>query len=150
MAEQPTKSRFTSRTLVLLLIPVIAVVQFIFTQAVALLVSAGNVFFRDLGNVARHVLRLWFYLSPGLYAFSRVADSSMGQEHPTLIAVLRLNPFVILFESYRAVIYGTPEGGPPTMPDWGSLAGLLGVSLVILLVATFVFKRVEPTFAKIV
>ena len=35
----------------LLFIPVIAAVQFVFTLGVAFLVAAGNVFFRDLGNV---------------------------------------------------------------------------------------------------
>ena len=44
----------------LLLVPVIAFVQYVFTLGMALLVSAINVFFRDLGNVLRHVLRLWF------------------------------------------------------------------------------------------
>ena len=51
----------------LLLIPVVAVVQFCFTLAVAIALSALNVFYRDIGNLARHVLRLWFYLSPALY-----------------------------------------------------------------------------------
>ena len=59
----------------LLLIPVVAAVQFVFTLAFAYLVAAGNVFFRDLGNVLRHLLRLWFYLSPGLYSL----DPRRGQ-----------------------------------------------------------------------
>ena len=40
----------------------------------SLLVSAGNVFFRDLGNVSRHVLRLWWYLSPGLYSLAALDE----------------------------------------------------------------------------
>src|SRR6266496_3438376 len=47
--------------------PVIAAVQFVFTLAVAVLVSAANVFFRDLGNALGHALRLWWFLSPGLF-----------------------------------------------------------------------------------
>ena len=54
----------------LLLIPVIAGVQFVFTAGCAYLVAAGNVFFRDLGNVEGHVLRLWWFLSPGLYSLA--------------------------------------------------------------------------------
>ena len=56
----------------LLLIPAIAVVQYVFTLAFALAVASVNVFFRDLGNVMRHVLRLWFYLSPALYSISEI------------------------------------------------------------------------------
>jgi lipopolysaccharide transport system permease protein len=131
-----------------LLIPLIAIVQLVFSLGVALLVSTANVFARDVANVSRHVLRLWFYLSPGLYSFTLVADSALGKEHPTLVALLRLNPFVILFESYRAVIYGTAKGGP-YVPDAGPLVGLLLFSIALLLVATAIFKRVEPTVAKV-
>ncbi len=51
----------------LLLIPVVAVVQLVFSLAVAIAVAAINVFYRDMGNLSRHVLRFWFYLSPALY-----------------------------------------------------------------------------------
>ena len=46
------------------------------------LVAAGNVFFRDLGNVSRHVLRLWWYLSPGLYSLAALDELHVFQEHP--------------------------------------------------------------------
>jgi ABC-type polysaccharide/polyol phosphate export permease len=132
----------------LLLIPVIAVVQYVFTLGVALGVASVNVFFRDLGNVLRHVLRLWFYLSPALYSLSRLEDTAFMQANPLLMDLVRLNPFAILFESYRAVIYGTPEGGP-AMPDWSSLAGLLVASIILVGLATVLFKRLEPSFAKV-
>lgn len=135
-------------TLFLLLIPVIAAVQFVFTLAVALLVSAGNVFFRDLGNVVRHVLRLWFYLSPGLYSIALLDDVRLLDQYPILRTFLHANPFTILFEAYRTVIWGTPDG-PPTFPDWGALAVLAVVSFAFLAVATVGFKRLEPNFAKV-
>lgn len=55
---------------VVLVLP-IAGVQLVFSMAVALVLGALNVFVRDVGNISRHVLRLWFYLSPGLYAMSQ-------------------------------------------------------------------------------
>ena len=132
----------------MVLIPVIAVVQYVFTLAVAFAVAAVNVFFRDLGNVLRHLLRLWFYMSPGLYSLSRLDGVSLFQENPWLRDLVAANPFAILFEAYRAVIYGTPEGGR-LLPDWGSLAGLLLVSIVLLALTTVLFKRLEPSFAKV-
>lgn len=132
----------------LLLLPVIAAVQYVFTLAVAILVSAGNVFFRDLGNVIRHILRLWFYLSPGLYSLALLEEVGLFQENPILITIARLNPFAILFEAYRSVVYGTLDG-PPTTPDFAALGALLAVSLGLLAVATVIFKRLEPNFAKI-
>ncbi|MEX1171044.1 MAG: hypothetical protein WEG56_00390 [Chloroflexota bacterium] len=132
----------------LLLVPVIAAVQFVFTLALALLVSAGNVFFRDLGNVARHVLRLWFYLSPGLYSLQVLDRVNLLDEYPVLRVALESNPFAILFEAYRTVIWGTPDG-LPTFPHWEGLVILTVASLAFLSVTTVIFKRLEPNFAKV-
>ena len=132
----------------LLLIPVIAVVQYVFTLGMALLVSAINVFFRDLGNVLRHVLRLWFYLSPALYSMAVLDGSATFQQNPILRTIAHANPFAVLFESYRAVIYGQPEGAPHA-PDWLSLLVLLGASVVLVAIGAIVFKRLEPTYAKV-
>lgn len=124
----------------LILIPVVAVVQLLFSLAVCITVAAINVFFRDVGNIARHFLRLWFYLSPALYSSAQVATITDNQLLADLFA---LNPFATLFESYRNVIYSG------TAPLWGQLLILSGVSLVLIAGATLLFKKVEPTFAKV-
>ena len=124
-----------------LLIPIIAVVQFAFNLALAVGLAAINVFYRDVGNLSRHALRLWFYLSPGLYAVEdlRTATASV----PIIGQILLANPFAILFTAYRDVIYGGQA------PDWTGLGGLLVASVVLLALATVMFKRVEPAFAKV-
>jgi lipopolysaccharide transport system permease protein len=136
-------------TPLILLVPVIAVVQYVFALGSAILVSAANVFFRDLGNVISHVLRLWWFLSPGLYSLDNLKDVALFKEHPNLITIAHLNPLAILFESYRSVIYGSGNGGPPHLPDFGALGGLLVFSLLLVALAAMFFKRVEPTFAKV-
>ena len=133
----------------LLFIPVIAAVQFVFTLAVAFLVAAGNVFFRDLGNVVGHVLRLWWFLSPGLYSLDSLDQIGFFKNHPTLIQLVNANPFAILFEAYRMVIYGTPTG-PPGPPNMASLTILLLASTAFLAITTAIFKRLEPNFAKVI
>jgi ABC-type polysaccharide/polyol phosphate export permease len=133
----------------LLWVPVIAVVQYVFSLASAVFVSAANVFFRDLGNVVSHVLRLWWFLSPGLYSLDDISKVAIFRDHPSLVTIASLNPLAILFEAYRAAIYGTADGGPPHMPNLESLAGLLLASLVVLALASMFFKRVEPSFAKV-
>ncbi|HKG56211.1 MAG TPA: ABC transporter permease [Candidatus Limnocylindrales bacterium] len=129
-------------------IPLIALVQFVFTVGVALLVAAGNVFFRDLGNVAGHVLRLWWFLSPGLYSLAVLDESGVVAHHPFLRTLAGANPFAILLEAYRSVIYGSTSG-PPHVPDLASLALLMVASLVFVAGSIIAFKRLEPTFAKV-
>jgi ABC-type polysaccharide/polyol phosphate export permease len=131
-------------------IPLIAAVQYVFALASAILVSAANVFFRDIGNAIGHGLRLWWFLSPGLYSLQDVRATAVVQDFPIIGTLAALNPFAILFESYRAVIYGGGDGTtPPHPPDLVPLFLLFVVSLVFLTVALVVFKRVEPEFAKV-
>jgi len=125
----------------LLLIPLIAVVQFAFNVAVAVGLAAINVFYRDVGNLSRHALRLWFYLSPGLYAIELLRDKVTGI--PVVEQLLLANPFAILFTAYRDVIYSEQA------PDWSALGALLAGSLILLALTTLLFKRVEPSFAKV-
>jgi ABC-type polysaccharide/polyol phosphate export permease len=136
-------------SIMLLWIPLIAAVQFVFTLASAILVSAANVFFRDLGNAVSHGLRLWWFLSPGLYSLSALEDLSIVRENPALSFVAGFNPFAVLFEAYRAVVYGSGDGGLPHPPDLVALGFLLAGSLVFLALCIVFFKRVEPDFAKV-
>ena len=122
-------------------IPVVAVVQFVFTLAFGLVLAGLNVFFRDVGNLARHILRLWFYLSPALYGASTV--ETLARKEPRIAHLMQLNPFYTILESYRNAIYDAK------VPDLSSLAIVLAGSLVALVLALLFFKRIEPTFAKV-
>ena len=103
----------------------------------AILVSAVNVFFRDLGNVVRPrapavVVPLSGPVQP--VALERPRPSSRTRS----LARSPANPFAVLFESYRAVIYGSAARRPPHSPDLVSLrtcssaASFLGVGIVVL------------------
>ena len=127
----------------LLLIPAIAAVQLCFNLAIAILLAALNVFYRDIGNVARHAMRLWFYISPGLYALDRLQAATEHLPIPLIRHIVLWNPFAILFTAYRNVAY---DG---VTPDWGALGALLVASLILLTLSTLVFKRAEPAFAKV-
>ena len=126
-----------------------------FTLACAYLVAAGNVFFRDLGNVEGHVLRLWWFLSPGLYSLAVARRAGIFKEHPALRTIVGWNPFAILFEAYRKVIYGTPQTpgsrradrACPTSPRWPRCSSRASSSSAS---TTVVFKRLEPNFAKVI
>jgi ABC-type polysaccharide/polyol phosphate export permease len=89
----------------------------------------------------RHVLRLWFYLSPALYSASKINE--VADRGGIVSTVFNLNPWTTLFESYRNVIfYGTG-------PLWSGLAAVLLGSIVLLGLSIIFFKRLEPSFAKV-
>ncbi|HEY5437125.1 MAG TPA: ABC transporter permease [Candidatus Limnocylindrales bacterium] len=125
----------------ILLLPVVAFVQLVFSLAVATGLAAVNVFYRDIGNLAHHLLRFWFYLSPALYGLDEVAK--LSEQHRIVAVWFTLNPWTYLLGAYRDLIYygRPPEGGP--------LLVVLLLSIVLLAIAILVFKRLEPSFAKV-
>jgi ABC-type polysaccharide/polyol phosphate export permease len=125
----------------LLLIPMVAVVQAVFSLAIGIAVAALNVFYRDIGNIMRHVLRFWFYLSPTLYSVEDIHNIAGG--NPIIKRWFELNPFTYILGSYRSLIYYGQA------PEWLGLLAVFLVSLVLLALAILLFKRTEPSFAKI-
>ncbi len=125
-----------------LAIPLVAAVQFVFTLALTILVAAITVFYRDVGNIVGHALRIWFYLSPALYGSAQIEN--LATNHKEIYTIFNLNPFAGLFESYRNLIY---YGQPPT---WELLGMVVVESIGMLIVAVLIFRRMEPSFAKVI
>jgi ABC-type polysaccharide/polyol phosphate export permease len=117
-------------------------VQFTFTLAVAILLAAANAFYRDVANVMNHLLRLLFYISPALYAMWDVPNEGLR-------TIMLLNPFTVLLTAYRTVTWGTEHIDHGTRPDFLALGVLMLISMVLVVVAVAIFKRVEPAFARI-
>ncbi len=147
-------------TVQVLWIPVIAVVQYLFTLGIVFIVSAFTVFYRDVGIVIGHLMRLLFFMTPILWTFDAAAgrgDQIRKAVGETGYLLLQYNPVATLIQSYRHVIYGvvveTPEGklgwSGAVPPDLGALGVLFVVSLVLLFLGTWFFKRLEPAFAKV-
>lgn len=116
-----------------LLLPLPLAVQFVFTLGLALLVSALTVHFRDLQNILSHVLHLWFFATPVLYAF----PTSGG-----LHQALRLNPMAHVVTSYHELLfYGRFEHVRGL-----AVAGL--AALVTFALGAFLFERLRDTLAE--
>jgi ABC-type polysaccharide/polyol phosphate export permease len=99
------------------------------------------VFYRDVGNLSRHLMRFWFYLSPTLYGIDMVKE--IAGKHEAVGVWFMLNPWTYLLGSYRDVVY---EG---RAPDWGGLGIVALVSVLLMAFSIWFFKRVEPAFAKV-
>jgi lipopolysaccharide transport system permease protein/teichoic acid transport system permease protein len=150
-------------------VPLIAVVQYVFVLGWTFIVSAITVFYRDVGIVIGHFMRLLFWISPILWSFMEVAgrgamlqqgladiERKVGIPEGVLFGAVSLNPVSIMLESYRKVIYGNLERvgdklewTPATLPDFQMLALIFASGVVITIIGTFVFKRLEPSFTKV-
>ena len=61
-------------------VPLIAVVQYVFVLGFTFMVSAVTVFYRDVGIVIGHFMRLLFWVSPILWSFIEVAGRGQASK----------------------------------------------------------------------
>lgn len=120
----------------LLFLPVVFLVQAIFTTAIGLLLSMANLFYRDVKYLLEVVLQIWMFATSVVYPVSLIGGR-VGK-------VLQLNPLTPIIEAYRSVILR--DQLPPLVPF--GLAAL--TSVVLLLLAWHLFHRSEYAFAETV
>ena len=118
----------------LVLLPVVVLVQVIFTAAVALLLAMGNLFYRDVKYLIEILITLWMFASSVVYPVSRVGGK--------LAPILALNPMTPILDAYRSVLL---EG---RIPAPAPFAGTAVFAVVLLGVSWLAFHRAEFQFAE--
>lgn len=104
-------SRHSGDFLPIIQVPFLMVFQLAVTAGFTMAAACFGALFEDLRLFATHILRVGFYVSPGLYGVDLVSDrlvrsfsEGVGE---TLFGVYMCNPFAILMTGYReAVLYG--------------------------------------------
>jgi ABC-2 type transport system permease protein len=131
------------------------VVLLIFTAAMAIFLSAVNVYARDTQHILELALLAWQWMTPMIYAWHLPADKL--REHGISTAVLLVNPLVSIVVTMQRALYGqhTQAGDKvpmlPTAGQWWYLRnlGITGAAAVVLFVlAMRIFGRLEGNFAE--
>jgi lipopolysaccharide transport system permease protein len=91
----------------LLLVPV-TVAFFVFTSALAMLLSVAMVYFRDVEFLIGIVLTAWFYVVPLIYSFTLIKD-------PTLREWMERDPVVPFINAYRQAVFYKQTVSPSGM-----------------------------------
>jgi ABC-type polysaccharide/polyol phosphate export permease len=89
------------------LLPVVLLIQTVFTIGIALILSTLNVFYRDTGMIMDVVMLAWFFLTPVFYSASIVPQSlTVGDItiNPQRLLYI-LNPMASLINMYRDLLY---------------------------------------------
>jgi lipopolysaccharide transport system permease protein len=113
--------------------PVLLLVLVVQVAGFALLLSAANLFFRDVKYLVEVVLTFAIFFTPVFY------DSAFFGKWGQL---LLLNPVAPVLEGLAACVAG---GQPPSL-GWTLYSAAWGVAL--LAVAPVIFQRLEPKFAE--
>ncbi len=114
----------------------IFIIQQIFTYGVSLLVSACNLFYRDIQYVLNLGIVIWMYLTPVIYPVELLPDKYRW--------IFQVNPMAVLINAYRQVVL---TGSAPNLTSLG-VAAL--VSCVLFVIAYWIFHKLEGVFADVV
>ena len=128
------------------LIPVAIVVLLLVASALGVLLSALNVYLRDVQHLLELALTAWFWMSAIVYPF-RLIDDKLGDNSTFAF----INPVIPVVITFQKAIYNPVDDTVPTYgAGWylGILAVTGAIAVVSLLLALYVFGRLEDNFAE--
>jgi ABC-2 type transport system permease protein len=134
----------------------------VWAAALAVFLSAVNVYLRDTQHLVEVLLTAWFWACPIVYCYWITVAKSAKLHAWHITWLYFLNPLVPLVLTFQRVLYNIPVGHltrqPYTLtrflPPWpGSTylwadLGVLAVGLVLFVLALVVFGRLEGNFAE--
>lgn len=119
----------------LVFIPLVALIQYILSLAIIFLLSAINVYIKDVEYIVIFLINMLFYATPILYSTEMFVRSPIS-------FLFKINPFAHLVNAYRDIFY------VHQLPNLSSLSLLLLFSLLALMVCYKIFKKLEKRFAE--
>ncbi len=114
----------------------IVLIMAMFITGMALIFSAAQVRFRDIGMALPLLLQIWMFATPVVYPLSAVPERFRS--------LYMLNPMVGVIENFRRVLV---EAAPPNFYEIG-ISAL--IALLLLPAAYIFFKHVEATIADVI
>jgi len=118
----------------LLYLPLVIIIQYLLLLGITFVLSAIDLYFRDIENIMIFFINMLFYATPILYT---------PDIFPQKISfIINLNPMAHLINAYRDIFYYK------TSPDLLSL-GVVGVfSVIILIIGYLIFDKLQKGFAE--
>ena len=118
----------------LILLPVVALIQFMLSLGLVFILSAINVYVRDVEYIVTFILNLLFYGTPIIYTLDMI---------PAKYAwVMDLNPLAQIIEAYRCIFVRGE------WPDFMSLLAVGLFSFAVMIAGYLVFRKLEKGFAE--
>jgi ABC-2 type transport system permease protein len=129
----------------LLFVPLALAVLLVYGTALALILSAVNVYLRDVQYLVEIAMTVLFWLSPIVYSWELVRTAVTSE---TLQQLYLANPVTAAVLAMQRGLWvgGTSEPFPPDLAP--RLLAMLGIGLVLLWLAQRAFARLEANFAQ--
>lgn len=118
----------------LILLPIIAILQFILTLGIVFALSAINIYIKDTEYIIQFIINMLFYATPILYPTSLFPEKIRW--------ILYINPMTEIVNSYRDIFMYHQ------LPGINSIIYLVIISLVIFFIGLGIFRKLEKGFAE--
>lgn len=115
-------------------LPAIMLIEFVLALGITYIVSACNVYFRDLEHILGIVSMAWMYLTPILYSVEMIPKQ--------YLQLFYFNPMTFVIIAYRDILY---YGKPPQM-DTLANAAVMGILSIV--IGHLVFGRLQRHFVE--
>ena len=112
----------------------IAIIQGLFSLGILFILSAINVYVRDIEYLVAFFINLVFYATPIIYNVDMLPEKFRN--------LLFFNPMAHFVNQYRNIFYYK------THPDFTSLIFMLSLSILFLLIGYVIFQKLEKGFAE--
>lgn len=117
-----------------LLLPVIAIIQYLLLLGIIFITSGINIYMRDLEYIMNFFLNMLFYATPIIYSVEMFPEKFRW--------ILQINPLANIITEYRDIIFYKQ------MPNIPILIGTAAFSIVLVVVGYLIFRKVEKGFAE--
>ena len=142
----------------MVILPISFLSLYLFTSALAIVMSAVNVYLRDMKHLMEVLLQLWFWLTPVVYSYENSIAPHLARRG--LSFMYFLNPVTLIVVTFQRVFYVNtivhstvaPYPAIDILPTWSfdKFLYLNGILLVIAILSFFVaeaiFGRLEGNF----
>ena len=118
-----------------ILLPIIAIIQYMLSLGITFILSAINVYVRDVEYIVNFLVTMLFYGTPVLYSLSTFGNGFISK-------LINLNPMTHIIEAYRSILYYL------TWPDFKSLGLVALFSFIVMIIGYFIFRKLEKGFAE--
>ncbi len=119
----------------LLSLPLVMAVEYMLALGITMIMSAIDVYFRDMEHILGILSMAWMFLTPIMYDLSRIPKR--------LLPVFQLNPMTSIVTAYRDILYWGRE------PQLETLGAAAGMGIVFLTAGFLIFGKLKRRFSEV-
>ena len=118
----------------LLWLPVVAIIQYLFQLGLVFILSAIEIYMRDIEHIVNFLISMLFYVTPILYT---------PETFPAKLSwVLKINPLSYIMIAYRNIFFYQKN------PSFKGLGIVFIISIILFFSGYYIFEKLQKGFAE--